>query len=247
MRVLVVDDEAPARAKLRRMLGAEPDVDEAAEAAGGAEAIARLSAERFDAALLDVQMPRVDGFDVVAAVGVERMPPALVFVTAHDRFALRAFEVRALDYLLKPVAPARFAEAMARVRERLGRREEGATPPRPKPLERLLVEDGDAAILLEVARIDRVAAERNYVRLFVGPRTYSLRGTLASIAEALGDERFLQVNRSDVVRLDFVRAVHPLAHGDASLTLQDGTELGWSRRYRSRDGARFSVAPRPKG
>ncbi len=247
LRVLIADDEAPARAKLRRLLGELPDVEIVAEAADGEEAVARIAEYRPDLVLLDVQMPRLDGFGVVAEVGAERMPP-VVFVTAYDAHAVRAFEVHAVDYLLKPVAPERFRKAMERVRAAQGDGTAGrldavlaALERRPSHLRRILVHDERRALFLPVNEIDRIHAERNYVRIVTAAGSYQLRGTLSALAVRLDPARFLRISRGDIVRLDAVRELHPWSHGDYKVVMHDGAELTWSRRYRS--GADAVLAP----
>jgi two-component system, LytTR family, response regulator len=241
LRVLVADDEAPARRALCRMLGAVDGVEVVGEAAAGDEAVERVAALSPDLVLLDVQMPVLDGFEVVAAVGVDRMPPT-VFVTAYDEHALRAFEVRAVDYLLKPVAPERLREAIARVRSRVPN-----AAPDPglaalvagRRLRRILVHDDRGAHLLPVEAIALARAERNYVVLHTARGAFRVRGTIGALAERLDPATFLRVNRSDVVRLDAIRELQPWSHGDYRIVLGDGTALLWSRRYRARVGDAF--------
>jgi two-component system, LytTR family, response regulator len=249
MRVLIADDEAPARQKVRRLLADEPDVEIVAEAATGAEAVQAIRDAAPDVVFLDVQMPVLDGFGVVEEVGVDAMPH-VVFVTAYDEHALRAFEVRALDYLLKPVTPDRFRLVLQRVRAQLARGGDvrhdlaerldqlvGALAPKPRFLRRLLVQDGNKALLLPVERIERMEAERNYVRLHAGGGTYVVRGSIGAMADRLDPDRFLRINRSEIVRLDAVKELHPWFHGDYRVVMHDGTVLTWSRRYRAlRDG-----------
>jgi len=251
IRVLVVDDEPPARAKLRTLLSREPDVELVATAADGEEAVAAIRREEPDVVLLDVQMPRLDGFGVVATVGVEAMP-LVVFVTAYDEHALRAFEVNAVDYLLKPFAAPRLTAALERVRRRLearraGRRSDrvaselrrlletagaGATAARRPPLRRLRVEAApQREVLLPVDDIVLLRARRNYVDVVTRDGRYRLRGTLTSFEERLDDD-FARINRSEIVRLDAVRELQPWFHGDYLVLLPSGETLRWSRRYR---------------
>ena len=252
LRVLIVDDEAPARRKLARLLAGMPDVALAGEAETGAEAVERIAALAPDLVLLDVQMPVLDGFGVVAAVGVGAMP-AVVFVTAHDEHALRAFEVRALDYLLKPVTADRLREAIDRVRSRprtpaaeaeraarLQRLQALDAPPAPA-LRHLLVQDAQGARLLSVDDVELARAERNYVALRTATGTFRVRGTIGELAARLDPARFLRVNRSDVVRLDAIRALQPWSHGDYRIVLRDGTALLWSRRFRAEQAGAFEL------
>lgn len=249
LRVLVVDDEEPGRRKLRRMLEAESGVTVVGEAGNGAEAIARIRDLDPDVVLLDIQMPHGNGFDVVEAIGPDAMPP-VIFVTAYDQHALRAFDVRALDYLLKPVAVERLREALARVPQRMAE-EPGdraitlhhlldAVAPRPY-LTRLLVHAGERAALLAVDRIDWIEADRNVVRLHSGGRAVSLREGISALEDRLDPAHFLRVSRSVIVRLDAIRELQPWSHGDYRVMLVDGTTVMWSRRYRARNGGRFEV------
>jgi two-component system LytT family response regulator len=181
---------------------------------------------------LDVQMPEFDGFAVIDEIGTGVMP-FVVFVTASDEHAVRAFEVEALDYLLKPFAADRLAAVLDRVRGALAR---GASTVMEQPkrlLRRLMVEDERRAVLLPVERIDWFEAAANYVRVHAGNATYQVRGTLAKLAERLDGAEFLRINRSEIVRLDAVREMHPWSHGDYRVVLVDGTTLTWSRRYRA--------------
>ncbi len=246
IRVLIVDDEAPARAKLRQLVARETDLDLVGEAKDGDEAVELLRSLSPDLVFLDVQMPRRDGFEVIEEIGVAEMP-TVVFVTAYDEHALRAFEVQALDYLLKPFSPSRFRGLLERVRERLAesgpsedlvrRMEEllEAAAPSARPLQRLLVEKSEGReILLSVERIDIVRADRNHLH-FIGPDgEFTRRGTLKEMVERLDPERFLQINRSEIVRLDAIRELQPWSHGDYRVVLQNGTVLSWSRRFRAR-------------
>lgn len=238
LRVLLADDEAPARRRLARLLDAHADVRLVGEAADGIEAVERIRDLAPDVVLLDIQMPGLDGFGVIDAVGADLMP-AVVFVTAYDEHAVRAFEVRALDYLLKPVAPDRLAAALARVRTA------GAAPPaalrevvaeREPWLRRVLVEADGRGRLLPVEEIVLVRADRNHVELRTRAGTWRLRMTLAALAARLDPAHFLQVNRSDIVRLDAIREVQAWSHGDRRIVLPDGAAVMWSRRFRARRG-----------
>lgn len=258
LRVVIVDDEAPARAKMRRYLADEPDVEVVGEAENGAEAVERIAELEPDLVFLDVQMPELDGFGVIETIGVESMP-RVVFVTAYDEHALKAFEVRALDYLLKPFTPERFAAVMEHARMQLARSsgtdaEElrrklealvaAATTGQPRYLKRVLVHHDNRAFLLPVERIDRVEADRNYVRLHSGATTFTLRGSISALAERLDPDKFLRINRSEVVRLDAVKEMQPWFHGDYRVVMNDGTTLMWSRRFRVQTEGRF-IAPGP--
>jgi two-component system, LytTR family, response regulator len=248
VKVLLVDDEAPARAKLRRMLSAEPGIVIVGEASSWAEAVAAIGDRAPDLVLLDIQMPGKTGFDVIEEVGPEAMPH-VIFVTAYDQYALEAFEVRALDYLLKPVALERLREALDRVRERLtsnGSRAielqkaiEALAPP--KFLRRVLVEDGDRSVLLPLDRVDRIEADRNYVWLHADGRAYPLRAPMTSIEDRLDPQRFLRINRSAIVRMDAIVEMQPWSHGDFRVVMRDGTALMWSRRYRAKARGEFGV------
>lgn len=253
MRVLIVDDEAPARAKMRRYLGEHADVEIVGEADNGSDAVERIAELEPDLVFLDVQMPELDGFGVIDAIGVSSMP-YVVFVTAFDDHALRAFEVRALDYLLKPFTPERFSAVMDRVRslfaqssatratelnEKLEALMAAVTTNRPRFLRRVLVHHENKAYLIPVERIDRVEADRNYVRLHSGAKSFTLRGNIGALAERLDPEKFLRINRSEIVRLDAVKELQPWFHGDYRVIMGDGTTLMWSRRYRAQSAGEF--------
>jgi two-component system LytT family response regulator len=247
VRVLIADDEPPARAKLRRFLHAEPGVELAGEAASGTEAVELIERLRPDLVFLDIQMPGADGFGVLQAIDPAAMPH-VVFVTAYDEYALRAFEVHAVDYLLKPFDAGRFRTALARARERVRsrppagheeldariRRALAEARPGPAYLERVLVRTGARAVFLRVDEIDWIQAEENYVRLHARRESYLVRGTLAGLEERLDPARFIRVHRSHMVNLASVRELHPWSHGDWMIVLRDGRELMLSRRYRDR-------------
>lgn len=250
MRVLVVDDEAPARRKLTRLLGDAADVSVIGEAETGAGAVDAIRALQPDVVFLDIQMPEGDGFDVVSGIGPEAMP-ITVFVTAFDEHAVRAFEVEALDYILKPFTAERLAATLARLRARLAmpradeaaamtRAVEALVPPQ-SPLRHVLVEQGNRSVFLPAERIDWLEADRNYVLVHAAGHTFTLRGTLNAFEARLDASRFLRINRSQLVRIEAVREVHDWSHGDRHLVMQDGSRLVWSRRFRARDDERFGL------
>jgi two-component system, LytTR family, response regulator len=233
MRALIVDDEAPARAKIRRMLAAAGGVEITGEASTGREALVSIKRSRPDIVFLDIQMPGLNGFSVADVLDREG-GPYVVFVTAHDHHALRAFEAGAVDYLLKPFTPERFGRMLDRARERI--QSGGAKPAMVRGAEylrRILVIADGRAQFLPVERIDRAESERNYVTLHSGGAQHRVRTTIGALAERLDPGQFLRVNRSALVRLDAIREMHEWSHGDFRVVMRDGTELNWSRRYRA--------------
>ena len=244
IRALIVDDEPPARRKLRNLLAREADFEVVGEAEDGVAAVEVIRAADPDVVFLDIQMPRLDGFGVIAEVGVEAMP-LVVFVTAFDEHAVRAFEVQALDYLLKPFAPSRFQSLLARLRQRIDRKPDdlderiekllATVRPPAAALRQILVERGEGRqVLLAVAEIDLIRAEGNYLRFFAKGDEARKRGTLRDLEERLDPAQFIRLNRSEIVRLEAIRELQPWFHGDARVLLRDGTVLTWSRRYRAR-------------
>ncbi|HYW13547.1 MAG TPA: LytTR family DNA-binding domain-containing protein [Longimicrobium sp.] len=245
VRVLIVDDEPPARAKVRRFLAADAEIDVVGEAGSGPEAVDAIQRMRPDLVFLDIQMPGTDGFGVLGALE-EGTPPHVVFVTAYDEYALRAFEVHAVDYLLKPFDADRFRTALARAKERVRarppaddleqriRRALAEVRPPSAYLDRVLVRTGDRAVFLRTDEIDWLEAEENYVRVHAGRESHLVRGTLAGLEERLDPARFVRVHRSHVVNLGSIRELHPWSHGDWMIVLRDGRELMLSRRYRDR-------------
>lgn len=239
LRAVVVDDEAPARAKLRRYLAASEGIAWVGEAGDGREAVALIRRERPDVVFLDINMPGMDGFAVLQALG-DPLPAEIVFVTARDDQAVRAFEIHAFDYLLKPVGPERFQSAIWRLREKVvpalsvGARVDGLLESAPPPshyLERVLLPSGDTAELVPVERIDRIESDRNYLQIFVDGAPRRLRGTLDAMQARLHPSRFVRVNRSTVVQLDAIREVQPWPDGEKRLLLRDGSRVTWTKRY----------------
>lgn len=234
-----------ARARLRHLLKKEPDFVIAGECANGREAVAAIQREAPDLVFLDVQMPSPNGFQVCAEVGVERMP-CIVFVTAYDRYALRAFEVHAVDYLLKPIDAERFQGTLRLLRQRLrGDADKGGGGQRLGALlaeldlyrrakERLAVRVDGRTLFLRTAEIEWLEAEGNYVRLHVGSAAHLVRDTLCALEADLPGERFLRISRSAIVNVDAVKELQPLFYGDHVVILRDGTRLTLSRNYRDR-------------
>ena len=248
IRVLIADDERPAREKLRLLLGRDPAVEIVGEAADGDQAVREIERLAPDAVFLDVRMPRRDGFGVLDALAPDRAP-LVVFVTAHDEHALRAFEVHAVDYLLKPFTAARLRDVVARIGERLAaRRGAGLGANLQRALEeienrsgwlrRLRVEaQPNHEILLPLDRVDVIRARGNYVELETADGRYVRRGTLTALDRRLDPHQFARVNRSEIVRLDAVRELQPWFHGDYRVILKSGATLTWTRRYRARRDA----------
>jgi two-component system LytT family response regulator len=240
IRTVIVDDEPPARSRLRELLEREADIDVIAECANGPEAIMVLQEQLPDLLLLDVQMPEMDGFEVLHAAGVD-LVPAIVFVTAWDEHARRAFDVHAVDYVLKPVDAARFAQAVARARARLRNAPIGnAVQLRnlleqlrgPAPwLERLAVRESGRIGLLPVDRIQWVESADNYVRVHTADSSCHVRMTLKELENRLDPQRFVRVHRSALVAIDRIHHLEPWSHGDYRIVLHDGTRLMASRTY----------------
>ncbi|WP_064504858.1 LytR/AlgR family response regulator transcription factor [Frateuria defendens] len=239
LRVALVDDEAPARAKLRRYLQAAPGFDLVGEADCGRAALALIARERPQVLFLDVRMPDMDGFAVLQALG-DPLPAEVIFVTAHGDYALQAFEVHAFDYLLKPVSPDRFDRLLQRLRARLAPRPDlGARLDRlldalPVPAgyaAHLLIEADSRAELVPVERISRIEADRNYLAIHADGRRHRLRGTLERMQARLDPACFVRVNRSTLVRLAAIRELAPWPEGEYRLQLDDGSRLTWTRRY----------------
>ena len=239
LRTLIVDDEAPARRRLRRLLMIEGDIAIVGECGDGRSALAAIESLHPDLVLLDVQMPERDGFAVVQALSPDLMP-AILFVTAFDRYALQAFEVHAVDYLLKPFTPERFRTALARARERIAARAghgelaslAAALRNRPPAIARVPVRAGARTLFVDVRSIDWLDAADNYVRLHAGGKEYFARETLASLETQLDPDRFARIHRSAIVQIDRVVELRPTTHGDAEIRLRDGTRLAVSRTWR---------------
>ncbi len=248
LRALIVDDEEAARGRLRHMLLDVGDIEIVGEAADGREALEKIPALRPDLLFLDVQMPRLTGFDVVTSLGPEERPPAVIFVTAYDKYALRAFEVSALDYLLKPYDATRLNESVRRARERLL----GVAPSAPDPrldrllqilsdrrnLERLSFRSGDGIEFINVSDIDWLESEGNYTVLHSGNAEVRVRETLSDLVGRLESAGFIRIHRSIAVNCDRIFRLEPWAHGEYVVILRNGTRLRSGRTY-SEELARF--------
>lgn len=242
IRTLIVDDEPLARERIRTLLGDEPDVEIVGECSTGLEAVPATQRLKPDLLFLDVQMPELDGFRVVNQIAAARMP-AVIFVTAYDQYALRAFEVHALDYLLKPFDRERFQKALQRARLLIEQTRNGEVNERllllledlraGKPwLERLVIKSGGRIFFLKTAEIDWIEAAGNYVRLHVERETHLLRETIKNLESQLDPKKFLRINRSTLVRIDHIKELQSWFNGEYAVILQDGTQLTSSRGYR---------------
>ena len=242
MRVVIVDDEPLARDTIRMLVARDPELVLAGECSG-IEAPELIARTKPDILFLDVQMPEVDGFDVLAAVGSE--PPVVVFVTAYDAYALRAFDVQALDYLLKPFDDARFEMTVRRAKERV--RASGGTNARLLELledrgrfpKRFLVRNGEKIVVIKAEEIDWIEAADYYVSLHVGAKSHLLRETMTELEARLDPERFFRVHRSAIVNLERVTEIHPLFRGDCTLVLAGGAQVRLSRTRRDEFERRF--------
>jgi two-component system, LytTR family, response regulator len=233
LRTVVVDDEAPARAVLREYLDAHPDVEIVAECANGFEAVKAVTELRPDLLFLDVQMPKLDGFEVLDLVGAG---PAVVFVTAYDEYALRAFDVHAVDYLLKPFGPERLATSLERVRGRLTSADRGtlgevvaAARRRDLPAHRILVRDGSKVHVIPVDTLDYVEAQDDYVCLHAGGRRHLKDQTMSEVEAVLDPTRFVRIHRSVILNIERLARVEPYAKDSRVAILRDGTKLPVSR------------------
>jgi two-component system LytT family response regulator len=235
IRALVVDDEPLARSNLTVLLRRDPEIEDVRECGSGVEALAEIRGLKPDLVFLDVQMPECDGFDVLEMLGGE-LPPAVVFVTAYDQYALRAFEAGALDYLLKPFDNARFDLALRRAKERIAHERD----PR-LTLERFAVKSAGQVSFLKTSEIDWIEAADYYSCLHVGARTHLLRRSMAELDQELDQTVFCRIHRSTIVKLDRVRGMKLNESGEYDVLLEDGTKLRLSRRYRKQLQSRLSV------
>lgn len=241
---LIVDDEPLARDGLRVLLSRDPEVSAICEARDGREAVAAIREFNPDLVFLDVQMPEMDGFEVIRKIGAEHMPQ-VVFVTAHDEYAIQAFEINALDYLLKPVIEERFVKALLRAKghirsnaaadsnqQIMGLLETMASPR--SYVKRLAVRSGIKTMFLDVEDVDRMEAAENYVELHAGGASYLLHVTMNALEKSLDPEIFLRIHRSIIVNLSRIKNLESSAHGEYLITLRDGSRLQSGRTYSNR-------------
>ena len=226
IRTVIVDDESLARSNLAVLLRLDSEIEIVAECGSGAEALAAIRAASPDLVFLDVQMPECDGFDVLELLGQD-MPAAVVFVTAYDQYALRAFEAGALDYLLKPFDNARFAQALERAKKRIRRGKD-----LPRKLERLVIKGSGEILFVKIAEIDWIEAADYYACLHVGNKTHLLRRSLAELEQQLSDSMFCRIHRSAIVNLNRVRGLELNKDGEYEVLLNSGARLRLSRRHR---------------
>jgi two-component system, LytTR family, response regulator len=236
MQVLVVDDEEWARRNVTVLLRRDPEVESIAECASGAEAIEAIKRSKPQVVFLDVQMPECDGFDVLEMLGAD-LPPVIIFVTAYDQYALRAFEAGALDYLLKPFDDRRFQRALQRAKDML------ASHTRvPRPAQRLVVKTPGQLLFVNAADIDWIDAAGYYACLHVGNSTHILRRTLQELERDLGEEQFIRIHRSVIVNLERIGGLELRETGEYEVVLKSKIRLRLSRRYRKRLQERIAVS-----
>jgi two-component system, LytTR family, response regulator len=235
IRVLVVDDEPLARSNLTVLLRRDPEIEVVRECGSGMEALEEIRSLKPDLVFLDVQMPECDGFDVLEMLGRD-LPPAVIFVTAYDQYALRAFEAGALDYLLKPFDNARFERALGRAREKIAH---GRDPAR--AIACFTVKSAGQVAFLKASEIDWIEAADYYSCLHVGARTHLLRRSMSELDEELDQSIFCMIHRSTIVRLDRVRSLKLNESGEYDVLLDNGTKLRLSRRYRKELQSRLGV------
>lgn len=253
IRTLIVDDEPEARLGLRTLLESDEEISVIGECSGGKEALNAISLYKPDLVLLDIQMPDMNGFEVIKNVDAELLP-VVIFVTAYDQYSLKAFEVHAIDYILKPFTNRRFYEAISQAKEKIRSQKDlskltermnallekfDEKPHRianisPTYLQRIAVKEGDRITFLNVEHIDWIEAADNYICIHVGHKKYLLRSKLGDIEKQLDPNQFLRIHRSRIVRIDGIREMVPLGSGDCILVLKDGTELTSSRTYREK-------------
>jgi len=239
---LIVDDEPLARDRLQKLLDDVPDMTVIGQCTNGKQALKMIREKRPSLVFLDVQMPELDGFGVLGELQPDEMP-VVIFVTAHDKFALKAFEVHAVDFLLKPFDRERFQTALKRAKERIAQKRPGELDqrlaallaemkPEAAALERMAVKTSGRVIFIKTADIDWIEAADNYVNLHVGNESHLHRETLTALAERLPPKKFMRISRSTIVNVDRIKELQPLFHGEYAVILRNGTTLTLSRSYR---------------
>lgn len=242
IRTLIIDDEPLARLRLRRLLSSDPEINLLAECADAFDAIKAINEFSPDLIFLDIQMPEKDGFSVIEEIGVDKIP-CTVFVTAYDQHALRAFEVNALDYLLKPYNEERFFRMLRRVKQMIAATQTSEVKDRIMTaveqlrqntnfLERILIKTAGRIFFLNLDEVHWIKSEGNYLRLNVGQTSYLIRDTVHNFESRIDPRVFLRIHRSTIVNLEKVKELVQMTHGDYKVILRDGTELAFSRHYR---------------
>jgi two-component system LytT family response regulator len=246
IRTLIVDDEPLARSNLTVLLRADREITIVGECGSGREAFTAIRSAEPDLLFLDVQMPEVDGFDVLEMLGGD-LPPAIVFVTAYDQYALRAFEAGALDYLLKPFDNARFELALSRAKQRikLGREGGDRGSSDPRKLERVAIKNAGQVSFIKISEIDWIEAADYYVCLHLGAKSHLLRRSLADLEQDLDPSLFCRVHRSSIVNLERVRGLKLTEDGEYEVLLESGARVRLSRRYRKQLQARMQATATP--
>lgn len=256
IRAVIVDDEPLARRGLLRFLKSDPEIEVLSECGDGQSAVGAILGKKPNLVFLDVQMPEMDGLEVVRRVGPAQMPTT-IFVTAYDRYALQAFDANALDYLLKPVGQERFQIALGRAKERISEKSKSETVLRmmatleeikrqDEYLERLPVSGNGRILFVKTKEIDWIEANGNYARLYVGAQTHDIRETLSTLERKLNPRDFLRIHRSTIVNVHFIREIQPWFHGYHLVLLQNGKELRMSR-YQDEIAKRLGVASYSRG
>jgi len=244
IRTLIIDDEPLARERVKRFLRDEDEIEIIGECTNGVDAVGAIKEKKPDLVFLDIQMPEKNGFEVIKSLSSKSLP-TVIFVTAYDQYALQAFDVHALDYLLKPFTRERIHRAVVRAREQIDGKRYGKIDERlasliadlkteKKYLERLVVKSTGRVFFLRVDEIDWIEAAGNYVKLHVGRETHMIRETMNGIEAKLDPDKFLRIHRSTVVHIDRIKELHPMFSGDYAVILRDGTELALSRNFRDR-------------
>lgn len=244
IKTLIVDDEPIARDRVRRMLNEETDIEIIGECGNGKEAVSFINENKPDLVFLDIQMPEMSGFEAIHEINPNRIP-AIIFVTAYDQYAIQAFDVHALDYLLKPFNRERFKRAIERAREQIEKANSGKIDERlaslladltssKKYLERLVVKSVGRVFFLRTDEVDWIEAAGNYAKLHVGREGHLIRETMNGLEAKLNPDKFLRIHRSTLVNIDRIKELNPLFSGDYTVMLKNGTELTLSRNYRDR-------------